>query len=607
MRLAVLWLTILLIGVPSSWITQAERQPVASRGEYVDHHLIVRFKPGVPIPLNNLVPAHRIQRGNQALDELKTTSALSQVERLAPYLPPPAAGFDAALRATAQRAPKSLAEVAAIWHQYGQDRSVLLRFARPIDPPRLADDLMRRYPHLVEFAEPDYIERVTVIPNDPRFSQQWHLRHRIDAARRADIRAPEAWDITTGSPEVVIAVIDAGVDTGHPDLANNVFVNPGEIPNNGLDDDGNGFVDDVSGWDFTRRDNDPNDESGHGSWMSGVAVAETNNALEVAGVSWNSRVLPLKAGDAMGIFLSQQVQAINYAIAMAPHGVRVINMSFGGPISSRERELALRAANEARITAIAASGNGGGDSIGDNNDESPFYPSNFSLTLDNVVAVAATDRLNQLAGFSNFGPDSVDIGAPGVSILSLTSQNPLVPLGNAIGVVSGDGTSPATAIVSGVAALIYSEFPEITPLEVKRRLRGSVDRSLALLPFTFSGGRVNAFRALERDEVPPAPITDLRLVEGASPLMLTWTATGDDGQEGQAMFYEIRYLTEPITPSNLRFAQRVNGPFPQPAGTTETVAVPAKLSPGTHYFLLHVFDNVGNMTESNQLEVVIPG
>lgn len=608
MRLAAIGLFLLFIGAPNAWLTRAERPPVASHGQYVDHHLIVRFKPGVPIPTDNLAPALRIERGNPVLDDLKTRSALAQVERLVPHLPPPATGFDAALCAMSGRAPRSLEEVAAIWHKYGQDRSVLLHFARPIDPPRLAEELMQRYPHLIEFAEPNYVEQATAIPDDPWFSQQWYLWQSLtEAESRADIRAPEAWDITTGSPEVVIAVIDAGVDTKHPDLANKLFVNPDEIPNNGLDDDGNGFADDISGWDFTRRDNDPDAETGHGTWLSGVMAAQTNNALDVAGVSWNSRVLPLKAGDAVGIFLSQQVQAINYAIAMAPHGVRVINMSFGGSTPSRERELALRAANEAGLVAIAAAGNGGNDFIGDNNDEMPFYPANFSLSLDNVVAVAATDPANCLAPFSNFGPESVDIAAPGVSILSLTSPDPSVPLGNASGLISSSGTSSAAAIVSGIAALLYSEFPDITPLEVKRRLRGSADRYPILLPLIVSGGRVNAFRALERDEIPPASITDLHLVEGSSRLKLTWTATGDDGQQGQAAFYEIRYLTAPITPSNISSAQKLNAPFPQPAGATEMVTVPSELPPRTYYFLIRVFDNVGNVAESNQLELRVPG
>jgi len=599
----------LLIALPSSWVTGAEPQSAASDGEYVDRHLIVRFKPGVSIPTNSLVQGQQIPRGNKVLDQLRADSALAEVQRLAPSLPMPVEGVEAALSAVALRAPQSLQEAAAILHKYGQDRSVLLRFARPIDPPRLAEDLMRRYPDLIEFAEPDYIEHVTILPNDPRFNLQWHLQHRIsDPERRADIRTPEAWDITTGSPDVVIAVIDGGVDTGHPDLVNNVFVNPGEIPNNGIDDDGNGFVDDVSGWDFVRRDNDPNDETGHGSWMSGIAAAETNNEMDVAGVSWSSRVLPLKAGDPSGILVSLQIQAINYAITMAPRGVRVINMSFGGSTPTRERELALRAANEARIVAIAAAGNGGQDGLGDNNDVTPHFPSNFSLTLDNVVAVAATDRLNQLASFSNFGPESVDVGAPGVGIFSLTSRDPSVQLGSATGLFNGDGTSPAAAIVSGLAALIYSEFPDITPLQVKQRLRGCVDRLPSLLPLTVSGGRVNAFWALERDDVAPAPITDLRVVPSSSPVTLTWTATGDDGQEGRAMFYEIRYLTTPITPSNFRFTQKVtNLPFPQSAGATETLVVPRGLSPRTYYFLIRVFDNVGNVAESNQVEVVIAG
>jgi subtilisin family serine protease len=594
------------MAMPSLWATGAGRPQAVSSSEYIDHHLIVRFKPGVPIPTNSLVPAQQVPFGNKVLNELKAHMALTEVERLAPHLPPSTEGSPAALRPVAKRAPQSLQDVAAIFHKYGQDRSVLLRFAQPIDPVRLAENLMRQYPDFIEFAEPDYIEPVAIVPNDPRFRVQWYLRHRVSDQRRADIRAAEAWDITTGSPDVVIAVIDTGVDTSHPDLVNNVFVNPDEIPNNIIDDDGNGFVDDVSGWDFTRGDNEPDDETGHGTWMSGVAAAATNNTLDVAGVSWSSRILPLKAGDPSGIFVSWQIQAINYAIAMAPHGVRVINMSFGGSTPSREREMALRAANDARIVVIAAAGNGGQDQIGDNNDLAPFYPANFSLTLDNVVAVAATDSANRLSSFSNFGRESVDVAAPGEDILSLTSRNSLLQLGSASGLLIGNGTSPATAIVSGVAALIYSAFPDITPGEVKQRLRGCVDRVGTLLETTVAGGRVNAFRALERDEIAPAPISDLRVAPGSSPVTLTWTATGDDGQQGQAAFYEIRYWTTPITAANSGSAPTViNVLFPQPAGTTETMAVPAELSSGTYYFLIRVLDNVGNVAESNQLEVTI--
>lgn len=599
----------LLMATPNLWVTEAVTLPTTGHHEYAHHHLIVHFRPGVSIPTNPRVLIQQIPSGNKVLDELKAHMALTEVVRLAPTLPTSADEGGPAWPPRAQRAHQLLQDVAAVVRRYGQERAVLLRFARPIDPHRLADQLMRRYPDLIEFAEPDYIEPVTAVPNDPRFRSQWYLRHRTaDPQRRADIRATEAWDITTGSPDVVIAIIDAGVDAEHPDLVNNLFVNPGEIPYNMIDDDGNGFVDDISGWDFIHWDNEPDDETGHGTWMSGVAAAATNNLRDVAGVSWNSRILPLKAGNAAGIYVSAQIQAINYAIAMAPHGVRVINMSFGGTTPSRERELALRAANQVRIIAVAAAGNGGPDSIGDNNDRTPFYPASFSPTLDNVVAVAATDGANQLSSFSNFGRESVDVAAPGEDILSLTSRDTAVRLGNSSGLMAGHGTSPATAIVSGVAALIYSAFPELTPLQVKQRLRGCVDRVATLLQTTVSGGRVNAFRALEYDEIAPAPITDLRLVPDSSPPMLTWTATGDDHQQGQATFYEIRYLMTPITPENVRQAHKlITVPFPQPAGTIETIALPETLPPGTYSFSIRVLDNVGNATESNQLTVVIPG
>ncbi|MBI3951217.1 MAG: S8 family serine peptidase [Acidobacteria bacterium] len=608
MRLLVIWLTALLLTIPSFWITRAALLPVTRSGDDANHHLIVRFKPGVSLLPANLVQAQRVQFGNALLDELRADMALAEVERLSPDLPS-VEEVEVARDTVAPRPPQSLEEAAAILHKYGQDRTVLLRFDRPINPLRLAQQLMRQYPDLIELAEPDSLEPYAVVPNDQFFNVQWHLQQRTSSEdRRADIRTAEAWDITTGSPDVVIAVIDSGLDAGHPDIANKIFINPGEIPNNLIDDDHNGFIDDVSGWDFVRRDKTPNDETGHGTWMAGIAAGATNNARDAAGVSWSSPVLPLKAGDIAGIYVSAQIQAINYAITMAPRGVRVINMSFGGSSPNQTREAALRAANEAGIVAIAAAGNGGQDGLGDNNDIVPHYPSGFSLTLDNVVAVAAIDRSNSLASFSNFGLETVDVGSPGVNVFGITSRDTSVFLGRPNGVVSESGTSPATAIVSGLAALIYSEFPDSTPLQVKQRLRGGVDRLPALLATTVSGGRVNAFRSLEHDEMAPASITDLRVVEGSSPTTLTWTATGDDGQEGQATLYEIRFMTTPNPASNFKLGQKVTGvPFPQPAGTTEMLAIPKGLSHGTYYFMIRVFDNVGNTTDSNQVQVTISG
>ncbi len=574
----------------------------SNRPHYVSTHLIVGFRPGVQLPTEATVAAE--EQPEKLFQDLVRTNGLREIARLVPTLPLPR-DRQRASEALARRAPRSLSEAALLLERHGLDRMAVLRFTRPIDPRRLAETLLRRYPTVIEFAEPDYVLRSHIVPNDPLFSFQWYLRDRqVFPERRADIWAPEAWDLTTGRSDVVIAVIDTGVDTTHPDLVRKLFVNPGEIPNNGVDDDGNGFVDDVSGWDFLRRDNDPDDENGHGTWMSSLAAAETNNALDIAGVSWASRILPLKAGDERGNFqLSNIIRAVSYAVMMAQFGVRVINMSFGGVGASQQGlERALAAANDARIIAIAAAGNDG-----QNNDVTSWFPSDLTTRLDNVVAVAATDRFNQLASFSNYGRVSVDVGAPGVAILGLTTRNPSAELGRSDGLITGNGTSQATAIVSGVAALIYSAYPESTPIQVKVRLLANADQIPELVGKLVAGGRVNAFRALDRDEVPPAPITDLRLLSNVTPLALTWTATGDDGHVGRAAFYDIRYSVSPITASTLRFAVRVKDPpRPQPAGTGETWAIPLNLPSRTYYFLIRVFDNAGNMAESNQVEITVP-
>jgi len=587
------------IGRPkSSAVNPVGTQPTPPR--YVPHHLIVGFRSGV---LALTEPVIRAEAAPHAfLRDLAATMGLREIIRLAPSLPPPTDRRRAS-EALVRRAPRSYSEVALLLERYGLDRLAVFRFAHPIDPVRLAHTLMRRYPKVIEFAEPDYVLQSQLIPNDPLFGQQWYLRDRnVFPERRADIWAPEAWDITTGRSDVVIAVIDTGIDASHPDLARKLFTNPGEIPNNGVDDDRNGFVDDVSGWDFIRRDPDPDDENGHGTWMSSLAAAETNNALDIAGVSWESRLLPLKAGNERGGFtVSTIIQAVTYAVTMAPFGVRVINMSFGGSGTSVGLERALAAANDAHIIAIAAAGNDG-----QNNDVTSHLPSYLTTRLDNVVAVAATDRFNQLASFSNYGRLNVDVGAPGVGILGLTTRNTSAELGRSEGTIIGNGTSQATALVSGIAALIYSAYPESTPIRVKIRLLANVDRIPELANRVVSGGRVNAFRALDRDDVPPAPITDLRVLTDVTPPALTWTATGDDGLLGQAAFYDIRYSTSPITASTLRFAIRVKDPpRPQPAGTTETWTFPPDIPPRTYYVLIRIFDNAGNMAESNQVEVTI--
>jgi subtilisin family serine protease len=263
----------------------------------------------------------------------------------------------------------------------------------------------------VEFIEPNYIVSVFGIPNDPLFDQLWgmHNTGQTGGTPGADISATIAWDIVTGTPDVVIGVIDTGVNYLHPDLADNIYTNPGEIPGNGVDDDDNGFVDDVRGWDFLHEDNDPMDDHFHGSHVSGTIGAVGNNGLGVVGVNWSVRIMPLKFLDAGGFGTTgDAIQCIEYATMM---GVHLTSNSWGGGSFSSAMEMAIEDAGAAGILFIAAAGNDGA-----NNDVFPHYPS--SHTAENIIAVANTDHNDQLWPSSNYGLTSVDLGAPGVNVLS---------------------------------------------------------------------------------------------------------------------------------------------------------------------------------------------
>jgi hypothetical protein len=542
--------------------------------------MIVCFKPNVPLPAEGWLKARGASLSNDALVALDRAAPIVQVERVAPVLPRPVEHRTALRQVERNGGPKTLEEIAAIFSEYAQDRTVVVQLAETADIPQLAADLMRRYPDLIEVAEPNYLRRFTLRPNDPSYSSQWYL---------GNVQAQDAWDITTGSTDMVIAVIDSGIFS-HPDLNDKRFVNPGEIPDNGLDDDGNGFVDDVSGWDFFNDDKDPNDELGHGTWVSGVAAAATNNRRDIAGMSWYSPILMLKAGgNDRTLPTSAIIRTINYATMMSIHGVRVINMSFGGDGRSGGELNAIRAANAAHVLCVASAGNSGR-----NNDQAQVYPAGFEIETDNVMSAAATDQYDRLAYFSNFGL-SVGVAAPGQSILTTSDRGSTARV---------DGTSFSAPLVAGVAALIYSQFPNSTPLQVRGRIEGNVDAIDSLKGKVSSGGRINASRVFEMDDTPPAPITDLQLVTGPRGLALTWTAPGDDGMQGRASFYEIWYLSQPITPTNFRYAKRIITPMrPGAPGTTETLTLPDDFPSGRSFVLVRVLDNVGNVAESDQLEV----
>jgi len=245
----------------------------------------------------------------------------------------------------------------------------------------------------VEYAEPNYVVRLFNTPNDPYYSKQWGLNQLNDV----DIDAPEVWDLETGDENVVIAVIDTGVDYNHPDLMDNIWVNDDEIPNNYLDDDGNGFVDDVIGWDFVSNVGDPIDSFGHGTHCAGIVGAMGNNSIGITGVTWNCKIMPL--GSSYSGILSM---SIHYA---ANNGADVISMSWGSYGVSQLIKDSLEYAYSKGVVLVGAAGNS--DTI------TKHYPSGF----DNVISVGAIDKNNVKAEFSNYG-SWVDVAAPGVDIYS---------------------------------------------------------------------------------------------------------------------------------------------------------------------------------------------
>ncbi|HKB07987.1 MAG TPA: S8 family serine peptidase, partial [Candidatus Polarisedimenticolia bacterium] len=437
---------------------------------------------------------------------------------------------------------------------------------------------LRSNPH-VEYAEPNYLIHLDRVPNDPRFPELWGLRNtgQQGGVVGADIHAESAWNVGTGSRNVLVAIIDTGIDYTHPDLVANVWTNPGEIPGNGIDDDHNGFIDDVHGYDFVNHDGDPRDDNGHGTHVSGTIGAVGDNGTGVVGVNWQVSLIGVKflSGGGFGS-TADAISAVDYAAMLH---VSVMNASWGGGDYSQALYDAIGGSG---ALFIAAAGNDGQD-----NDVFPHYPSNYDLP--NIIAVAATDRFDHKANFSDWGATTVDLGAPGVDILST------VP-GGGYGILSG--TSMATPHVSGAAALVRAAAPGLGILQIKQRLLDGADRIPALAGITVSGGRLNAFLPIaEPDTVPPGAIADLYAVDPASnSIALTWTATGDDGNVGTAAFYDLRYATTPIDDAGFASATQVQGvPAPAAAGSAERFEVTG-LDPDTiYYFAIKAMDEWGNV------------
>ena len=387
----------------------------------------------------------------------------------------------------------------------------------------------------VDHFEIDAIQQLKAVPNDPSFGRLWGLENVGQTGGRADadIDAAAAWNLSTGSRGVVVGIIDTGVDYNHPDLRANMWRNPGEVAGNGVDDDRNGFVDDVYGYDFANNDANPMDDNSHGTHVAGTIGATGNNGTGVTGVNWNTSIMALKflRGNGSG-YTSDAVRALNYATMMRTRygvNVRVTNNSWGGAGYSTALADAVAASASAGILFVAAAGNDGR-----NNDATANYPSSY--TAANLLAVAATDANDNLASFSNFGAATVDLAAPGVSIYSI------VP-GSRYAAYSG--TSMATPHVSGVAALAWAIAPNATVAEVRSAILQGADRLASLQGKMVTGGRLNAYNTLRLlAGGPRAPTIGALSVSPAAATLgatVTLTASGvsdPDGSVTGVSFYE---------------------------------------------------------------------
>jgi subtilisin family serine protease len=464
----------------------------------------------------------------------------------------------------------------------------------------------------VAYAEPNYRRYASVDPDDPYFvsGDLWGLEK---------INLPEAWDTQTGSVSVVVAVLDTGIDWNHEDLAANIWINPGEdvgvdgIPNTGdpgegdgivqleeandEDDDKNGYVDDFRGWNFVGNpagnppvegDNNPDDDNGHGTHVSGTIGGEGDNGIGITGVTWAVSIMPLKTLNNEGEgSVAEEIGAIEYAIA---NGASIMNASFSGENDSDLEYLAIKSARDAGILLVAAAGNSGSD-----NDYKPEYPAAYDL--DNIIAVAATDHNDNLVSIenwkwgSNYGATSVDVAAPGVQIYSTMS-------GDDDNYDEKSGTSMAAPHVSGLAALIWSEDPAFTYSEVKGFIFDGVDVLGTLTGKMLMAGRINANTSVRAAangtiEVPDFPPSDLvAATASASQIDLTWTDNASDE-----------------TGTRIERATNAGGPYSHvgtAAANVESYADGTVNDLTTYYYRVLAFNAAGATAASNTESATTP-
>ncbi|MBV8858902.1 MAG: S8 family serine peptidase [Acidobacteria bacterium] len=498
-------------------------------------------------------------------------------------------------------------------------RGLSLARVSPADTLEAVESL-RALPEVL-YAEPNYVRRKFNTPNDPSFSSQWALKNtgQPQGSAGADIDAEPAWNTTTGSSQVVVGVVDEGIDISHPDLQANVWTNPAEVPGNGVDDDGDGFVDDVHGWDFFHNDATvydghgafPSDETdAHGTHVAGIIGASGNNGQGVAGVNWNVKLLPIKilgqegeAAAPSSVLLT--VRAYGYAKTLRDlynssggakgANLRVLNNSYGGYGESQAERDAIRALGDAGVLFVASSGNDGRS-----NDRTPVFPAGYNEP--NVITVGASTRYDNPAVFSNYGPRTVQMVAPGEEILSTTPGGTYA---------LADGTSMAAPHVSGAAALVCAADPDISLARLRAALLFGGDQLQSLAPQAdffsstgyVTGRRLNAAGALaaaaEADSAPPAQPDNFRVTsQQGRTLNLAWTAPGDDGAGGApASLYEIRFTdTDPRALDSAQYQRSyvLFAPLPANPGAAQTARVSVPFRHASGFVGIRALDNVGN-------------
>lgn len=376
---------------------------------------------------------------------------------------------------------------------------------------------LRQARHLLRFAEPDPLATAASTPNDPSFNQQWHLHNtgQTGGLADADIDAPEGWDTATAAASTIVAIVDSGARLTHEDLADNLWTNPDEVAGDGLDNDSNGIIDDLHGLNSIGvNTGDPTDDNGHGTHLAGVIGAVGNNGLGVAGVAWQVSIMPLKFKASNGTgFISNAVECIAYA---REKGAHLIVCSWTTANYSNALDQALTQCRDAGIIVCAAPGNAAQDL-----DFNPVYPA--SLPLANIVVTAATDKNDQLLATSNYGAESVDLGAPGEDVLATSFAGDSA-------YETRTGTSVSSAVTAGVLALLKSHHPSENYATIISRLLNGADPLASLGGLLRTGARANLDSAqtlgivVEYPQI-ASPLANQEVLDG-TPVSFTVAASG---------------------------------------------------------------------------------